>query len=56
MMKNVNNKIMFYKKKKIGKKLIFIEFVNYVIIFMYCIKMLICFGFMIINLNIYKLY
>lgn len=35
MMKNVNNKIMFYKKN-LGKKLIFIEFVNYVIIFIYC--------------------
>lgn len=34
MMKNVNNKNMLYKK--IGKKLIFIEFVNYVIIYIYC--------------------
>lgn len=53
--KNVNNKIILHKKKP-GKKSTFTEPANYVIIFMYRTKMPIRFGFMIINLNIYKLF
>lgn len=51
--KNVNNKIMLHKKNP-EKKSTFTEPANYIYISQ--TKIPIRFGFMIINLNIYKLY